>query len=129
MQKEPNSDKTAVGYIRVSRNLYRRTSDKELVDRQRAAVQAKAAELGAKYEKEYNDYGGKGRPGVHTGFSVLLYDIHKRQVDYVIVESLDRLSRDRDEVARILNFVKSTGAKLVTTKYDVDKAGWLYAKE
>jgi len=73
MPKEPTNEKTAVGYIRIAKIGQGHTSGKNAEDRQRAALHAKATELGVHYKSEYIDHVGKGKPKAHPSLSMLFY--------------------------------------------------------
>jgi DNA invertase Pin-like site-specific DNA recombinase len=88
---------------------------------QRQACQRKARELGAEVIHEYGDVGESGLTADRPEFQRMLARIRiERDVDYVIVESIDRLARDHRVYTSTLAVLRSNGAKLASARENVD---------
>ena len=95
MLKNVTGPRTAI-YARYSSDLQRPTS----IDDQVALCKRRAAEIGASKIETYSDAAASGS-STHNrpGYSRLLEAVRARQFDVVIVEGIDRLSRDQEDTA------------------------------
>jgi DNA invertase Pin-like site-specific DNA recombinase len=103
---------TAIAYLRVSTPGQ---VDGDGFDRQRQAVQDRAQSLGLTLVGEYRDEGVSGTLGLaqRPGLGAALERIRSNGVRVVLVEKMDRLSRDLVEGELILREFRKLGVRVV----------------
>ena len=110
-------------YARFSTDKQRETS----LDDQIRVCEARAAIIGAQVTAAYRDNGISGSTpvGSRPGGSKLLADAIAGRVDVLLVEGLDRLSRDLVEQERIVRRLEYRGMRIVGVSdgYDSEAAG------
>ena len=116
--------KRAVVYLRVS-TAKQADKDENIegysLPAQREACYRKAETLGADVVTEYVDRGESAKTADRVNFQRMLARIQReRDVDYVIVDKLDRFARNRRDDANILFELKLAGAQLVSVKENID---------
>ncbi len=119
------TSRRAVIYLRVSTS---KQADKDFdpegysLPAQREACQRKAEALDAEVVEEYLDRGESARTADRPNFQAMIERIKTKQdVDYVIVDKLDRFARNRRDDANILFDLRMAGANLVSVKENVDE--------
>jgi DNA invertase Pin-like site-specific DNA recombinase len=101
--------RTAIIYIRK-----RGHSPHTTVPGQRRACHSKAALLGAKVVEEFKDIGFSARELDRPGVVGLLARLRgQRDLDYVIVQTLDRVARSVPDCLRIERAIEEAGARFV----------------
>lgn len=120
---EPDSAKRAVIYLRVStqKQVGREDADGYSLPAQREACVRKAEQLGAQVVDVYVDRGESAKTAERPQFQAMLARIRdQRDVDYVILDKIDRFARNRRDDANILFDLRLSGAQLVSVKENVD---------
>jgi site-specific DNA recombinase len=117
--------KRAVIYLRVSTA---KQADKDTdaegysLPAQREACLRKAEALGAEVVEEYLDRGESAKTTDRPEFQRMLARIRlARDVDYVILDKIDRFARNRRDDANTMFELKSYGAQLVSVKENIDE--------
>src|SRR5450432_1412813 len=118
--------KRAVIYLRVSTT---KQADKDSeqsegysLPGQREACRRRARELGAEVVDEYLDRGESAKTTDRPQFQKMLARIRtQRDVDYVILDKVDRFARNRRDDANTLFELQSYGAKLISVKENIDE--------
>jgi site-specific DNA recombinase len=117
--------KQAVIYARVStaKQVNRDVDpDGYSLPAQEDACLRKAEALGAEVIEVYVDRGESAKTADRPEFQRLLTRIRTtREVDYVIVDKIDRLARNRRDDANILFEFKMAGVELVSVKENIDQ--------
>jgi DNA invertase Pin-like site-specific DNA recombinase len=119
--------KQAVIYLRVSTKGQAETdySDEGFsIPAQREACIRKAETLGATVveDGEYLDRGESAKSADRPALIALLQRLqHVRDIDYVIVHKLDRLTRSREDDVQINIAVRAAGASLVSCSENIDE--------
>jgi DNA invertase Pin-like site-specific DNA recombinase len=89
---------------------------------QREACLRKAEALGAEVVAEYLDRGESAKTTDRPEFQRMLTRIRlARDVDYVILDKIDRFARNRRDDANTMFELKSYGAQLVSVKENIDE--------
>ena len=89
---------------------------------QREACLRKAEALGAQVVEEYLDRGESAKTTDRPEFQRMLSRIRlARDVDYVILDKIDRFARNRRDDANTMFELKSYGAQLVSVKENIDE--------
>lgn len=101
----------AVIYARFSSNLQ---SDASIDDQVRICRQRAAAE-GWSVEDIYTDYAISGAVRERPGLNSMLDRVAGGGIEIVLSESIDRLSRDQEDIAGIFKRVVHRGVRIVTT--------------
>lgn len=117
--------KRAAIYLRVS-TAAQATRGREpegySIPAQREACQAKAAELDAEVVAEYADRGESAKTADRPALKELLARLEeKRDLDYVIVQQVDRLARNRYDDATIAYALHEAGIELVSVTENIDR--------
>src|SRR6266498_4776654 len=116
--------KRAVVYLRVSTAKQANTDiDPEgySLPGQREACYRKAGELGAEVVEEYLDRAETAKFADRPAFQQMLERVtSKRDVDYVIVDKIDRFARNRRDDANVLFEIRKAGAQLISVKENID---------
>src|SRR4029453_1240915 len=117
--------KRAVIYLRVSTAKQAdKNADSEgySLPAQREACLRKAEALGAEVVEEYLDRGESAKTTDRPEFQRMLARIRlARDVDYVILDKIDRFARNRRDDANTMFELKSYGAQLVSVKENIDE--------
>lgn len=116
--------KRAVVYLRVSTMKQAQTDDADgySLPAQREACLRKAEQLGAEVTEIYIDRGESAKTAERPQFQRMLARIRDhRDVDYVILDKIDRFARNRRDDANILFELRMAGAQLVSVKENVDE--------
>ena len=120
---EPISPTRAALYARFSTDLQRKTS----IADQLMAARDRAAREGWRVTIEHADEGVSGAVPValRSGGKALLADALARRFDVLIVEGLDRLSRDMGEQEQVVKRLEYGGIRLIGTSdgYDTQAKG------
>jgi len=119
-----SSAKRAALYLRVS-TLKQAAKDEDpegySVPAQKEAGYRKAEELGAEVVAVAIDKGESAKTADRREFQRLLSRIrNQRDVDYLIVDKLDRFARNRRDDANLLFELRAAGCQLVSVKENVD---------
>jgi site-specific DNA recombinase len=124
-QDEPAPLKRAVIYLRVSTAKQAdKAEDAEgySLPAQREACLRKAHDLGAEVVGEYLDRGESAKTTDRPEFQRMLARVREaHDVDYVILDKIDRFARNRRDDANTLFELQSYGAKLVSVKENIDE--------
>ena len=100
----------AVIYARYSSDLQRDAS----IEDQVRLCKARIVQEGWALQATYADRAQSGASRLRPGYQKLLEDVRAGQINVVIAEALDRLSRDQEDVAALYKHVAFAGVKLVT---------------
>jgi site-specific DNA recombinase len=84
-------------YARYSSDLQREAS----IEDQNRICRERAAREGWSVYKYYSDHGISGASLIRPGIQKLLQDALEGRFDIIVTESLDRLSRDQEDIAHI----------------------------
>jgi len=116
--------KKAVSYLRVSSRgqAERGGGDDEgfSIPAQREGNKRKAAALCAFITKEFVDRGASAKSADRGELQKMLVYIKETPVDYVIVNKVDRLARNREDDIEITRAIKDSGAVLVSATENID---------
>lgn len=90
------------------------------------AARSRADEEGWRVGAQHADKGVSGTTAMalRAGGKVLLADAEARRFDVLIVDSLDRLSRDTDELKSIIQRLKHLGIRTIGASDDYDSDAW-----
>ena len=116
--------KRAVLYLRVSTLKQAQTDDADgySLPAQQDACERKAAQLGADVVEIYVDRGESAKTAERPRFQQMINRIRDhRDVDYVILDKIDRFARNRRDDANILFELRMAGAQLVSVKENIDE--------
>jgi site-specific DNA recombinase len=97
-------------YARYSSDLQREAS----IEDQNRICRERAAKEGWSVYKYYSDHGISGASLVRPGIQKLLQDALEGRFDIIVTESLDRLSRDQEDIAHIFKRINFAGGRIVT---------------
>ena len=100
----------AVIYARYSSDLQRDAS----IDDQVRMCRARIEQEGWQYLHTYTDRARSGASALRPAYQSLLQDARQGQFDIVVSESLDRLSRDQEDVAGLFKRLCFAGISLFT---------------
>ena len=116
--------KKAVSYLRVSTRSQgeRGGGDDEgfSIPAQREGNERKAHSLGAMIVKTFKDSGSSAKSADRNELQQMLAYIKENPVDYVIVNKVDRLARNREDDIEITRAIKESGAVLVSATENID---------
>jgi site-specific DNA recombinase len=116
--------KKAVVYLRVSTAKQANTDidpDGYSLLAQREACYRKAQELGAEIVSEYVDRGETAKTSDRPEFQRMVERIvNERDIDFVILDKIDRFARNRRDDANIVFELRMAGARLVSVKENID---------
>ncbi|MGE3444625.1 MAG: recombinase family protein [Acidimicrobiia bacterium] len=111
-------------YLRVSTS---KQADKDIdpegysLPAQRDACVRRAQELGAEVVEEYIDRGESAKTADRPAFLRMMARLtRQRDVDYVIVDKVNRFARNRRDDSNFLYALRNAGAQLVSVKENVD---------
>ena len=123
--KEGASRLRAVIYLRVStaKQVGRDEGEEGYsLPAQRDACLRKAEQLGAEVVDEYVDRGESAKTADRPEFQRMLTRIQsKRDIDYVILDKVDRFARNRRDDANLMFELKAAGAQLISVKENIDE--------
>jgi len=89
---------------------------------QREACQRKAEQLGAEIVDEYMDRGESAKTTDRPQFQTMLRRIQEdRDIDYVILDKVNRFARNRRDDANVLFELRKAGCQLVSVKENIDE--------
>jgi site-specific DNA recombinase len=97
-------------YARYSSDLQREAS----IEDQIRICRERAAREGWSVYKCYSDHGISGASLIRPGIQKLLQDALEGRFGIVVTESLDRLSRDQEDIAHIFKRISFAGGRIVT---------------
>ena len=97
-------------YARYSSDLQREAS----IEDQNRICRERAAREGWSVYKYYSDHGISGASLIRPGIQKLLQDALEGRFDIIVTESLDRLSRDQEDIAHIFKRINFAGGRIVT---------------
>ena len=97
-------------YARYSSDLQREAS----IEDQIRICRERAAKEGWSIYKEYSDSGISGASLIRPGIQKLLQDALEGRFGIVVTESLDRLSRDQEDIAHIFKRISFAGGRIFT---------------
>ncbi len=117
--------KKAFVYLRVSTEEQAQTdfdADGYSIKAQREACFRAADHLDADVVGEYIDPGESAKFIHRTDLQRLIRELQERgDIDYVIIEKVDRLARNRKDDIEITLAIQAAGAKLVSAKENIDE--------
>jgi DNA invertase Pin-like site-specific DNA recombinase len=97
-------------YARYSSDLQREAS----IEDQIRICRERAVKEGWAVYKQYSDHGISGASLMRPGIQKLLQDAVQGRFRIVVTESLDRLSRDQEDIAHIFKRISFAGGRIVT---------------
>jgi site-specific DNA recombinase len=97
-------------YARYSSELQRDASIDDQVHLCRTRIKKEGWTLSA----TYTDRAQSGASRLRPGYQKLLEDVRAGQINVVVAEALDRMSRDQEDVAALYKHLAFAGVKLVT---------------
>jgi site-specific DNA recombinase len=100
----------AVIYARYSSDLQREASIEDQIRLCRKRIE----EEGWQYLHAYTDRAQSGASALRPAYQSLLEDAQRGQLDIVVAEGLDRLSRDQEDIAGLFKRLRFAGIRLVT---------------
>jgi site-specific DNA recombinase len=100
----------AAVYARYSSDLQREAS----IEDQIRICRERAVKEGWSIYKEYSDSGISGASLIRPGIQKLLQDALEGRFRIIVTESLDRLSRDQEDIAHIFKRITFAGGRIVT---------------
>jgi site-specific DNA recombinase len=116
--------KRAVIYLLVSPAKQNRKADDPegySLPAQREACYRKAAELGAEVVDESRDRDESAKTADRRDFQRMLTRVRTEQdIDYVILDEIDRFARNRRDDANTLFELRMAGAQLISVKENID---------
>lgn len=119
-----SDSKRAVIYLRVSTAKQAETDlDPEglSLPAQRDSCLRKAEELGAEVVEEYVDKGESAKTADRPEFHRMVTRIQReRDIDFVILDKINRFARNRRDDANILFDLRAAGAAVVSVKENID---------
>ncbi len=101
---------TAVVYARFSSELQ---ADRSIDDQVRLCRRF-IEQQGWGYQYAYTDRAISGATALRPAYQALLEDARRGSYDVVVAEALDRLSRDQEDVAGLLKWLRFAGIRLFT---------------
>lgn len=116
--RRPRLVSAATGRLKLRAALYARFSsesqrDASIADQMRLC-RLHAEQQGWRIVEEYSDSAVSGASLIRPGIQALIADAGRRRFDVILTESLDRLSRDQEDVAGLYKRVRFAGAKIIT---------------
>ncbi|WP_425343365.1 recombinase family protein [Pseudofrankia saprophytica] len=122
---EPERSKRAVIYLRVSTaKQVKRDDDPDgcSLPAQRDACEHKAESLDAEVVAEFVDRGESAKTADRREFQKMLVFVKQQgDIDYVILDKVDRFARNRRDDANIMFELKTVGTTLVSVKENIDE--------
>jgi DNA invertase Pin-like site-specific DNA recombinase len=97
-------------YARYSSDKQREAS----IEDQVRLCEERAAREGWRVVKRYTDHAISGASLVRTGIQALMQDAQSGKFDLVLTESLDRISRDQEDIAGLYKRLRFAGVKIYT---------------
>lgn len=116
--------KRALLYVRVSTNKQAQTDldpDGLSLPFQMDACQRKSVELGAYVVETYSDKGESAKTANRPQFMAMVERVKRdRDIDYVIVDRLNRFARNMRDAGNIMHDLEAAGARLISVKENLD---------
>lgn len=97
-------------YARYSSDKQRDAS----IDDQIRVCEERAVREGWKIVQRYTDHGISGASLLRPGVQALMRDAQDGRFDVVLMESLDRISRDQEDIAGVYKRLRFAGVRMVT---------------
>ena len=97
-------------YARYSSDKQREAS----IEDQVRLCEERAAREGWRVVKRYTDHAISGASLMRTGIQALMQDAQSGKFDLVLTESLDRISRDQEDIAGLYKRLRFAGVKIYT---------------
>ncbi|KLN58865.1 hypothetical protein WH96_20760, partial [Kiloniella spongiae] len=97
-------------YARYSTDMQREAS----IEDQLRIYTLKAKQEGFQIYNSYADYGISGATLIRSGIQSLLEDTRSGKIDIILTESIDRLSRDQEDIAHIYKRMSFNDVKIIT---------------
>jgi site-specific DNA recombinase len=97
-------------YARYSSDKQREAS----IEDQVRLCEERAAREGWKIVQTYTDHGISGASLLRPGIQALMRDAQDHRFDVVLTESLDRVSRDQEDIAGVYKRLRFAGLRMVT---------------
>jgi DNA invertase Pin-like site-specific DNA recombinase len=99
--------------------IYARYSDRERqkessIDQQFRLLRDRAESEGWEVVRSYEDKGLTGANRFRAGLQELIAAIHAREFDILLTESIDRLSRDQEDIAYLFKRCRHNGIQIIT---------------
>lgn len=108
----------AAGYTRVS--SFMQVEDGNSLDDQAARIARTVAEHGWELIEVFADPARSGRNEQRPQLARLLRAVRKNQVDVVVIDRIDRLSRNLFGLLSTVQYLKSHGVRLVSLRESID---------
>lgn len=116
MKAAPQLKTRAVDYERYSNEIQSEAS----IDDQARVCQERMRREGWVHVRSYQDRAMSGASRLRPAYQELLEDARRGLFDIVVAESLDRLSRDQEDVAHLFKHLNFAGVRLFTLS-----EGWI----
>ena len=97
-------------YARYSSSLQREAS----IDDQVRLCEERAAREGWKITQTYSDHAMSGASLMRPGIQALMQDARDGKFDLIMAESLDRISRDQEDIAGVYKRMRFAGVDILT---------------
>ncbi len=97
-------------YARYSSSLQREAS----IDDQVRLCEERAAREGWKITQTYSDHAMSGASLIRPGIQALMIDARDGKFDLILAESLDRISRDQEDIAGVYKRLRFAGVDILT---------------
>ncbi len=97
-------------YARYSSSLQREAS----IDDQVRLCEERAAREGWKITQTYSDHAMSGASLMRPGIQALMEDARGGKFDLIMAESLDRISRDQEDIAGVYKRMRFAGVAIIT---------------
>ncbi len=108
----------AAGYTRVS--SFMQVEDGNSLDDQAARIARTVAEHGWELVEVFADPARSGRNEQRPQLARLLRAVRKNQVEVVVIDRIDRLSRNLFGLLSTVQYLKSHGVRLVSLRESID---------
>lgn len=112
-----SSNKTAVGYVRVSTTS---ESQEARIPTQRDRIQSYCNSKGWSFEKFFQDKGSSGKDVERSGFNSLKEFLQKEEIDALVVTNLDRFSRNPRDVISEIDWLNKIDVGFVSIDQSID---------
>jgi DNA invertase Pin-like site-specific DNA recombinase len=112
---------TGTGYRAVDYHRYSSDNQRDAsIEDQARICQERIRNEGWEHVRSYQDRAMSGASRLRPAYQRLLEDARRREFDVVVAESLDRLSRDQEDVAHLFKHLTFVGVRLFTLS-----EGWI----
>jgi site-specific DNA recombinase len=116
MQSAPKPNEFAVDYGRYST----KTQSGASIEDQARICQERIRREGWRHVRSYQDRAMSGASRLRPAYQKLLEDARRGEFTIVVAESLDRLSRDQEDVSHLVKHLTYAGVRLLTLS-----EGWI----